>query len=101
MHQVSWRAADELVQRVRQVAAGRGESMNEFITRVLDAATDPDLAGGENDRLRERLRRAGLLWEPEAPHVRPDRAAVSAAGRRAGSAGPHAADLVAEERGPR
>ncbi|GAB3583784.1 hypothetical protein GCM10027445_58960 [Amycolatopsis endophytica] len=101
MSQVSWRAADELVQRVRQAAAQRGESMNEFITRVLDVATDPDLAGDENERLRERLRRGGLLWEPEAGVARPDPAAVAAAARRAGAAGPHAADLVAEERGPR
>ncbi|AIJ21064.1 hypothetical protein [Amycolatopsis methanolica] len=101
MSQVSWRAADELVHRVRQAAAQRGESMNEFITRVLDAATDPDLAGDENARLRERLRRAGLLWEPETPTTRPDPAAVTAAARRAAASGPLAADLIREERGRR
>ncbi|HEX4357668.1 MAG TPA: type II toxin-antitoxin system VapC family toxin [Pseudonocardia sp.] len=66
MAQVTWRASDELIDRVRAVAGSSGYSMNEFVTRVLDAATDPDLAGGEAARIRERLERAGLLAESSA-----------------------------------
>lgn len=67
MSQVMWRAPDELVARVREVARRTNTSMNEFMTRVLDAATNPDVAGDEVTRIRERLARAGLLadvWGP-------------------------------------
>ena len=84
MTQVSWRAPDELVHRVRAAARQRGRSLNEFMTSVLDAATDPDLAGDEAERMRERLAAAGLLARPEPRAGRPDPAEVAAARVRAG-----------------
>ena len=86
MQQISWRAPDELVVRVRHAAAGSGSSVNAWISRVLDAATNPELAGSDVDRLRERLARAGLLAEPSslAPAERPDPAEVAKARAKAG-----------------
>jgi len=101
MAQVTWRATDELVDRVRAVAGTSGYSMNEFLTRVLDAATDPNLAGGEAARIRERLERAGLLAESSAgtlaPRPRVDPDALRAARARAGQ-GTSLADLIATDR---
>lgn len=98
MNTVTWRAADELVQRVREVAQRQGKSMNEYLTQVLDAATDPELAGDEHTRVRERLRRAGLLAEAGSPRERPDPAEVARARAAAGQGTP-LSQLVAEERG--
>jgi hypothetical protein len=74
--------------------------MNEYLTQVLDAATNPDLAGDEATRVRERLERAGLLLRPRAPRVRPDADEVARARAAAGSGSP-LSDLVDEGRGPR
>ncbi len=98
MGQVTWRAPDELVERVRAVAESDGRSMNDYITRVLRAATDPDLAGEDAARLRERLARAGLLVPPGLPRQRPDPARVAAA-RRAAGAGTSLGHLVGDGRG--
>ncbi len=76
--------------------------MNEYVTKVLDAATNPDLAEDATTRTRERLRRAGLLWESSQPVAhRPDPKLVEEAGRKAASVGPLMSDLVSEGRGPR
>lgn len=98
MSTVTWRAADELVQRVRELAQREGKSMNEFLTLVLDAATDPELAGDEYTRVRERLRQAGLLAEEGSPRERPDPAAVAEA-RSAAGRGTPLSQLVTEARG--
>ncbi|GAA4665593.1 MULTISPECIES: toxin-antitoxin system HicB family antitoxin [Amycolatopsis] len=98
MSQVTWRAEEELVRRVQLAAKQQGKSMNEYLTQVLDAATDPELAGDEAERVRERLRRAGLLWEGGTPRSRPDPAAVARA-RAAAGRGAALSDLVAEGRG--
>ena len=98
MSQVTWRAPDQLVERVRQVAGREGYSLNEYLTRLARAATDPSLAGTDMERLRERLARAGVLAESESPRPRPDRAAVARARRRAGQGTP-LAELVADGRG--
>lgn len=64
MSQMTWRADEELIERVKSVAGAEGRSMNEYVTFVLDVATNPELAGSDAERIRERLRRAGLLAEP-------------------------------------
>ncbi|MBA2496996.1 MAG: transcriptional regulator [Acidimicrobiia bacterium] len=74
--------------------------MNEYLTVVLSAVTDPEFAGSEAATLRERLQRAGLLAdhrEATVPADRPDPAAVVAAGRRA-AIGTPLSDLVTEGR---
>ena len=70
--------------------------MNDYVTAVLDAATDPRLAGSDEERLRERLDQAGLLAEPGAPR-RPAREEAAAARRRAGQ-GTSLSQLVSEDR---
>lgn len=98
MPQITIRADVELVQRVKESASGLGRSMNEYVTAVLDAATNPDLAGTEADRTRERLSRAGLLIVPvPRSGKRPTARAVAQAGRRA-AAGRAVADFVSDGR---
>ncbi|MDN5860361.1 MAG: transcriptional regulator [Pseudonocardia sp.] len=97
MVQVTWRASDELVDRVRLAAAAQRRSLNDYLTRLAEAATDPDLADDESSRTRERLARAGLLAQPGPPRQRPDRGAVAAA-RAAAGRGTPLSDLVADNR---
>ena len=40
MSQMTWRASQELLERVRRAAERRGRSMNDYVTAVLDAATE-------------------------------------------------------------
>jgi hypothetical protein len=98
VQQVTWRAPEGLLQRVKAVAARQGYSMNEFLTRVLDAATDPDLAGTEAERVRERLGQAGVLVVPTPVSRRPDSDQVAGARRRVGAAA-SLADIVSRDRG--
>lgn len=97
MTQVTWRAPDEVVERVRQAADRESLSLNEYLTRLVRAATDPELAGSDVERLRERLERAGLLVRPAAPRRRPDPESVARA-RRAAGRGTPLSELVVEER---
>lgn len=71
--------------------------MNEFVTAVLDAATDPELAGSDAERLRERLERAGLLVPAAPPRRRPHPERVEAARKKA-SGGTPLSRLVDEGR---
>jgi hypothetical protein len=98
MTQVTWRAPDELVERVRRVASRQGCSLNEYLSRLARAATDPTLEGDDADRLRERLALAGLLAETQQPRARPDRDAVARARKAAGQGTP-LADLIVRDRG--
>ncbi|MDQ2708812.1 MAG: transcriptional regulator [Actinomycetota bacterium] len=98
MAQVTWRAPDELVDRVRTAAAAQHHSVNEYLTRLAQAATDPDLAGDDAARTRERLARAGLLVPAGPPRPRPDPEAVAAA-RAAAGRGTPLSELVTESRG--
>jgi uncharacterized protein (DUF1778 family) len=98
MRQITIRASDELIDRVKAAARSHGESMNEWVVFVLDAATDPAHVGDRAEQLRERLRRAGLLLEPVArTSPRPAPALVEAAGRRAARGKP-VSDYVVEDR---
>jgi len=97
MSQVTWRAPDELVERVRQAAVREGYSLNAYLTRLARAATDPGLASSDIERHRERLAQAGLLAKSESRRQRPDRNAVARARRRAGR-GTQLADLVSDGR---
>lgn len=97
MTQVTWRAPEELVARVRRAAEQHGRSLNEFVSRVLDAATDPELTDDESLRIRERLAAAGLLAPTGPPRPRPAEEDLAHARRRAGQGHP-LADLVRDGR---
>jgi len=98
MAQITIRADDDLIKRVKRSADEAGRSMNDYVTSVLDAATDPDLAGTSAERLRERLQVAGLLTTPsKLSGRRPSASAVAAAGSRA-AVGRAVSDLVSDGR---
>ena len=69
--QVTWRASEELIARLKAAAADRGVSMNEYLTELVEAATDPANAPTSRERLRAKLRAAGLLAPPYPPSDRP------------------------------
>jgi plasmid stability protein len=91
------RVPPELADRLRSTAAQRGESLNAYATAVLGAAVDPELAGTELQRLRERLDRAGLLASTGEARERPDPERVARA-RRAAGRGRSLSDLVGDNR---
>jgi len=97
MAQMSWRSSDELAERVRLAAKANGRSMNDYVTAVLDAATNPDLAGDQTEALRARLARAGLLVPAGRPRTRPPRSEVERAGAAA-SRGTPVSSLVEQGR---
>lgn len=98
MAQMTWRAPDELLEQVKRQARLNGRSLNDWVTTVMTAASDPANAADEVARVRERLARAGLLELPagETPR-RPDPARVKAARARAGKGRP-LSELVTEQR---
>jgi len=71
--------------------------MNDYVTAVLDAATNPRLTGSEAERLRERLDQAGLLAEPGERRRRPPATEAAAARSRAGT-GTALSQLVSQDR---
>lgn len=85
---------------MKRQAHAAGRSVNGWIAAVLGAAVDPELAGSDAARTRERLARAGLLAAPAARDTRrrPDERAVRRARRAAGTGTP-LSDLVARDRG--
>ncbi len=97
--QVTIRADEDLIERVKRSAAAAGRSMNEWANLVFRAATDPEAAGSEIERIRERLRNAGVLaeQEPLAGHA-PEPDLVRAAGARAATGRP-LSEYVSEGRG--
>ena len=72
--------------------------MNEFLTQVLRAVTDPESGGSEAERVRERLARAGLLAPPGNVRTRPPAEAVARARQAAGTGTP-LAEIVSRGRG--
>lgn len=95
---MTWRAPDDLLEQVRRQARQHGRSLNEWVTTVMSAASDPANASDEIEQVRERLARAGLLEVPSAGSPRrPDAGRVAAARARAGAGRP-LSELVAEQR---
>lgn len=94
---MTWRTSEELLERVRRQAQEHGRSLNEWVTAVLSAASDPSSAGDQAQQLRERLARAGILEDVQPPVPRPARARVAAA-RAAAGRGESLADIVTSSR---
>lgn len=101
MRQLTIRVPDDLAEDLKAAAAHDGESMNAFAVKGLTALVDPDAAGEGMERLRARLRRAGLLdeWRPDRPIVRPPEDEVARAREAAGRGSHLLSDLVSEGRG--
>lgn len=98
MVQVTLRVPKALQERLRIRAREQGISVNEWANKVLEAATNPDLATSEAARVRERLAAAGLLEKrPPSSRSRPPRDEVAAAMRAAGTGTP-LSDLVSAGR---
>ena len=99
MAQISWRCPDGLAARVRLQADHFGLSMNEFISRVMQTATDPGFDQDPASQVRERLRLAGLLAEDaEESHVdAPDPVAAAEAAKALGG-GTLVSEIVIRDR---
>lgn len=95
---MTWRTSDELLERVRRQAQGRGRSLNDWVTAVLSAATDPLHAGDEAQRVRERLSAAGLFDPPDTGEQRRPGDAELARARSAAGRGTPLGTLVDEGR---
>lgn len=73
MAQISLRIPDDLADDLKAEARNRNLSVNRYLTLLVSTAVNPELAGDEADRLRERFRRAGLLEDwPRPAGERPD-----------------------------
>jgi hypothetical protein len=99
MAQLTLRIDDDLAQQLKEKAKAEGRSVNAMATITLRALVDPDLAGDEAERLRERFRRAGILAE-FLPLNRPrqDPEALARARAAAGKGTP-LSDIVSQDRG--
>lgn len=99
MQQFSVRLNDEHGAAVRRLAAVRGRSVNQTFEDLVAAATDPAHAGSEVVALRERLARAGLVFDGSVlPDVlAPDANALKRARAAAGGGRP-LSELVSESR---
>lgn len=98
MAQMTWRTSDELLERVRRQAQQRGRSLNDWVTAVLSAATDPAFAGDEAQQVRERLAAAGLLEPVQAAARRRPADADVVRARAAAGRGTPLSQLVGEGR---
>ena len=98
MGQMSWRVSDSVLERARQQAVAHGHSLNEWVTLVMRAASDPAYASSEADKVRERLAMAGLLQAPRTAHgKRPSNRALAEARAEAGRGTP-LSEIVTTER---
>jgi plasmid stability protein len=98
--QLTLRLDDDLARHLKAKAAEDGRSVNALVVAGLRALVDPDWAGDEADRLRERFRRAGILSEPGPPlHRRRQDPEVLARARAAAGNGKPLSDYVSEGRG--
>lgn len=99
MPQLTLRIDDRLANDLKDHAAKAGRSVNAWASQVLQAAVDPDLAGTDAQRTRERLSRAGLLViPPPRPGLRRPDAKRLAGARRAAGRGTPLSQLVLEDR---
>ncbi|MGI8749452.1 MAG: toxin-antitoxin system HicB family antitoxin [Thermoleophilaceae bacterium] len=101
MKQISLRVPESLAAELAREAADRGTSVNSLATTVLRAAVDPDFSGDEAERLRARLRRAGLLANPEGAAPDPPTSEELERARAAAGDGTQLSELVSAGRGPR
>jgi len=98
MPQLTLRIDERLAGDLKTHAAKAGRSVNSWASQVLQAAVDPDLAGTDAQRTRERLARAGLLVTPPARERRRPDAKRLARARRAAGRGMSLSALVLEDR---
>jgi predicted transcriptional regulator len=96
--QLTLRVDERLARHLKQVAAERGLSVNAFAEQALAAAVDPDAAGSEIERHRERLARAGLLGVPQPVDFEPPSEEELEEARRAAGRGTSLSDLIVQER---
>lgn len=94
MAQLTIRTDEELVARVRAAAKATGVSMNTYVSRVLDAATNPDYASSHRERLYERLREAGLVEDTRKPDIAAPSSDSLAGAREAAGRGTQLSELV-------
>ena len=97
--QLTIRADEELINRVKHASTALGRSMNDYVTSVLDAATNPTLAGTLAESIRDRLTRAGLSTPSSVVRPRPviDPKRLAAARQQAGKGTP-LAKIVSDSR---
>lgn len=99
MAQISLRIPDELAEDIKSDAKAKNLSVNGYITYILRSVSDPEFGGSEAERVRERLRRAGLLEEwVDEPAIEPPSQEELKRIRAKASRGTSLTDLVLEER---
>jgi hypothetical protein len=98
MAQMTWRTTEELLERVRRQAEAHGRSLNEWVSTVLAAASDPSYAGDQAQQLRERLTRAGILDESAGTRARRPDAKRVAQARHAAGQGTALSDIISASR---
>ncbi|CAN5769930.1 hypothetical protein BH20ACT1_BH20ACT1_12220 [soil metagenome] len=100
MAQLTLRIDDDLAADLKAKAKEEGLSVNALATVMVRALVDPDFAGDEADRLRERLRRAGLLVEfPRLNRPPQDPEVLARARAAAGQGKTLLSDIVSQDRG--
>ena len=69
MKQLILRVSPELHQRIAARAAREGKSVNAWVSQLLDATVDADVAEDRQARTRAQLAELGWLSEVDAPPV--------------------------------
>lgn len=102
MRQLSLRIDDGLHGELRRAASEHELSVNQYLTRVLEAALTPGPDEPEIERIRARLIAAGLT-SPLPPGALPRQAGGDdfLAARRRSAGGTPGSQIVASERGAR
>jgi predicted transcriptional regulator len=99
MRQFSVRLSDDHAAAVKRLAQARGRSVNQTFEDLVVAATDPANASDAMSTLRERMLRAGLIYDvPVGVGVGPDASALELA-RAAAGRGTPLSQIVSEQRG--